>query len=242
MRIHGVVAQNLGVAIISGKYKPGEVLTGEVASSEKLSVSRTAYREAVRILAAKGLIQAKPKVGTTVNPREAWHLLDPDVLSWVFVARPRREFVLALFELRNIVEPAAAALAATRRTPADLKEMRHAIERMARFTLAKREGQQADQDFHAALLRASGNPFLASLTAGIGAAVRTTTVFKQREHPLPRDPVPDHLHIFEAIAAKDPDRAGAAMRELIFLAMQDMGLSQPARKKKKRRAALRSDK
>ena len=233
LRIHGVVARNLGVAIISGKYKPGEVLTGEVASSERLRVSRTAYREAVRILAAKGLIEAKPKAGTKVNPREAWNLLDPDVLSWAFAARPPREFVLALFELRNIVEPAAAAFAATRRTSADLQDMRIAIEQMARFTLAKREGQEADQDFHAALLRASGNPFLASLTAGIGAAVRTTTVFKQRERPLPRDPVPDHLHIFEAIAAKDSDRAGKAMRELIYLAMQDMELSRATRKRKR---------
>lgn len=104
---------------------------------------------------------------------------------------------------------------------------------MAHFTLAGLEGQEADQDFHAALLRASGNPFLASLTAGIGAAVRTTTVFKQRERPLPRDPVPDHLHIFEAIAARDSDGAGRAMRELILLAMQDMGLSQSRRKRKR---------
>ena len=167
-----------------------------------------------------------------MNPREAWHLLDPDVLSWAFVGRPRREFVLALFELRNIVEPAAAALAATRRTTANLKDMRHAIERMSHYTLAKREGLEADQDFHAALLRAAGNPFLASLTASIGAAVRTTTLFKQRHHPLPRDPVPDHLHIFEAIAARDPNRADKAMRELIILAMRDMGFLRPQQKAK----------
>ena len=120
--------------------------------------------------------------------------------------------------------------AAERRSSADLEEMRSAIERMARFTLAVPQGQEADRDFHTALLRAAGNPFIASLPAGIGAAVRTTTVFKQRERPLPRDPVPDHVHVFEAIEAKDVDRADKAMRDLIWLAMRDMGI--PRRRKK----------
>jgi DNA-binding FadR family transcriptional regulator len=230
LRLHGSIARDLGVAIISGKYRPGDLLTGEIASSERLAVSRSAYREAVRILAAKGLVEAKPKVGTKVSPREAWRILDPEVLSWAFARQPARKFLLDLFELRDIVEPAAAALAAERRSSADLEEMRSAIVRMAHFTLAVPQGQEADRDFHAALLRAAGNPFIASLTAGIGAAVRTTTVFKQRERPLPRDPIPDHRRVFEAIEAKDVHRADKAMRDLIRLAMRDMGI--PRRRKR----------
>src|SRR3569623_3291095 len=81
LRIHGTIARDLGILIVSGRYKPGEVLNGEVAASDRLHVSRTAYREAVRILSAKGLVESRPKTGTRVSEREKWHLLDPDVLS-----------------------------------------------------------------------------------------------------------------------------------------------------------------
>jgi DNA-binding FadR family transcriptional regulator len=83
-RLHGSIARELGVAIVAGRIKPGETLDTEVDSSERMSVSRTAYREAVRILAAKGLVESRPKRGTQVCPKEAWHLLDPEVLAWFF--------------------------------------------------------------------------------------------------------------------------------------------------------------
>src|SRR4029434_6113896 len=84
LRIHGTIARDLGIQIVSGRYQPGEVLDGEVAASDRLHVSRTAYREALRILAAKGLVESRPKTGTRVSPRPSWHLLDPDVLSLIF--------------------------------------------------------------------------------------------------------------------------------------------------------------
>jgi DNA-binding FadR family transcriptional regulator len=221
LRLHGMIAEDLGIAITSGKYQPGDLLTGEVASSERLEVSRTAYREAVRILAAKGLVESKPKVGTKVSARHKWHLLDPDVLAWAFANEPDLDLLESLFELRNIVESAAAELAAIRRTKEDLDAMRNGIERMSRFTLATPAGRQGDQDFHAALLRATRNPYIMSLTTGVNAAVDTTTMFKQRDRPLPRDPVPDHLRVFQAIADKDKKRAREEMSALIQLALQD---------------------
>jgi DNA-binding FadR family transcriptional regulator len=99
--------------------------------------------------------------------------------------------------------------------------MREAFERMSRHTLATPEGRQADQDFHAVLLAATGNPYIISLTTGVNAAVNTTTVFKQRERPLARDPMPDHLRVFQAIADRDPPRAKAEMSALIQLARKD---------------------
>jgi len=224
LRLHGSIARDLGVAISSGVYQPGDLLTGEIASSEKLDVSRTAYREAVRILAAKGLVESKPKVGTKVTSRNRWHLLDPDVLDWAFEGEPDLDLLESLFELRNIVESAAASLAALRRTPAQLDAMRDAIARMARFTLATPEGRQGDQDFHATLLAATGNPYIASLSTGVNAAVNTTTMFKQRNRPLPRDPVPDHMRVFEAIADRDATRAQAKMSDLVRLALADTPL------------------
>src|SRR5580693_6564703 len=114
LRLHGSIARKLGIAIVSGEYRPGDLLDGEIESSERLAVSRTAYREAVRILAAKGLVDARPKVGTRVNPRSKWHLLDPDVLDWTFASEPDLVLLDSLFELRNVVESAAAGFAAQR--------------------------------------------------------------------------------------------------------------------------------
>jgi DNA-binding FadR family transcriptional regulator len=224
-RLHGSIARKLGVAIVAGRIQPGTTLDNEIASSERMAVSRTAYREAVRILAAKGLVASRPKHGTQVCPRGAWHLLDPEVLSWFFESQPSHEFIAGLFELRLIVEPAAAALAAERRTDDDLAQLRDALQRMERYGLANAEGQSADREFHDATLAATHNPALFALSSSIGAAVRWTTIFKQRKRRLPRDPIPEHRRVFDAIAAARADAARVAMQELVALALHDTKLS-----------------
>lgn len=222
LRLHGSIARDLGVLIVSGRYRPGELLNGEIAASDRLKVSRGAYREAVRILAAKGLVESRPKVGTRVSQPESWHLFDPDVLSWIFERDPDEKLLVDLFELRDIVEPRAAALAAQRRTERHVATMARALDDMARHTLAAEAGRVADQNFHAAMLAASGNAFIVSLTRGVGAAIAWTTLFKQRKKPPPRDAIPDHVGVFEAVKARDPEAAHAAMAELVRLALSDM--------------------
>jgi DNA-binding FadR family transcriptional regulator len=236
LRLHGSIARELGVLIVTGRYRPGHILDGEVEASSQRRVSRTAYREAVCILAAKGLVHSRPRVGTRVSALEQWHLLDPDVLSWAFSGEPEPEVLHGLFELRAIVEPAAAALAAGRRSQKHLDHMRRALDAMAAHTLRVEQGRVADQEFHAALLSATGNPFIVSLTNCVTAAVNALTEFKQRISPLKRDPVPDHLRVYDAIAAKDPDGARDAMGELIRLAIGDMPASQ-----RPKRAAARAE-
>ena len=221
LRIHGTIARDLGIRIVSGRIQPGEVLDGEVEASDRLRVSRTAYREAVRILAAKGLVESRPKTGTRVSPQTNWHLLDPDVLSWIFEFEPGDDLLASLFELRKIVEPEAAALAAQRRTEAQIAAMAEALDGMAAHTLASPEGRAADQNFHAALLAASCNPFLVTLTSGVAAAVAWTTIFKQRHMPLSRDPVPDHRRVFDAVAAGNAKAAHKAMANLVDMAFLD---------------------
>lgn len=228
LRLHGTIAHELGTLIVGGHLQPGTLLDNEIEASDRLKVSRTAYREAVRILAAKGLVEARPKVGTRVSALHRWHLLDPDVLTWIFAGEPDPQLIAALFELRRIVEPQAAGLAAARRTSADLKVMERALEAMNTHSLANDAGRAADQEFHAALLSASGNPFLESLTSGIVAAVGRTTLFKQRHQPLPRDPVPDHKSVYEAIRDGKPKRAQQAMARLIELALRDTTHAQGA--------------
>jgi len=230
LRLHGTIARDLGVLIVSGRYKPGEVLNGEISASDRLHVSRGAYREAVRILAAKGLVESRPKVGTRVSPQTSWHLLDPDVLAWIFQFEPDETLLANLFELRKIIEPEAAALAAERRAQRELDIMSDSLERMGRYTLAVDEGRRADHDFHSALLRASGNIFMVSLTSGVVAAIDWTTIFKQREAPLPRDPVPDHRRVYDAIAASNPKAARQAMWTLVDLAFLDTTSSRGARR------------
>ncbi|TPG20130.1 FadR family transcriptional regulator [Sphingomonas koreensis] len=225
LRIHGTIARDLGTKIVTGRYQPGEVLNGEVAASDELHVSRTAYREALRMLAAKGLVESRPKTGTRVSDRASWHLLDPDVLSWIFEFEPEDALLASLFELRKIVEPEAAALAAERRTEAHIALMAEALDGMAQHTLASERGREADQSFHAALLDASGNPFLVTLTSGVSAAVAWTTVFKQRHSPLRRDPVPDHIRVFDAVVAGNGAAAHRAMADLVDLAFLDTARS-----------------
>jgi DNA-binding FadR family transcriptional regulator len=177
------------------------------------------------MLAAKGLVESRPKAGTRVNDRSRWNLLDPDVLAWSFEGEPSEDFIRDLFELRAIVEPAAAELAARRRNGSDLARMGHALEEMARHGLATAAGQAADQLFHHSLLQATGNAPLISLSSSIEAAVGWTTIFKQRRRKLPRDPLPDHRTLFNAVANADPDAARSAMAELLRLALEDTQLS-----------------
>ena len=228
-RVHNRIAREIGVSIVSGRLRPGHVLDNELDASSRRHVSHTSYREALRILAAKGLINCRPRRGTQVSEVSDWHLLDNDVLAWLFSETPRPEVIHGLFELRTIVEPAAAACAAARRKPDQLLEMKTALEEMALHTLHRVEGRMADKAFHAALLAATGNPFLISLTNGVTAAVDALTEYKLRLAKVERDPVPDHRRVYEAVAAQDPDAAHDAMVRLIRLAIQDM----PARQRPK---------
>jgi DNA-binding FadR family transcriptional regulator len=166
-------------------------------------------------------VESKPKTGTRISASKNWHLLDPDVLSWIFQNEPDAHLLADLFELRRIIEPEAAALAAKRRTEEQLRAMAKALEDMAAHTLAVEAGRAADQMFHSTLLDASGNAFLVSLTTGVEAAVSWSTEFKQRKSPLRRDPIPDHRKVFEAVAAQDANAAHRLMGELIDWAFID---------------------
>ncbi len=222
LRIHQAIARQLGTAILTGEYKPGDALNGEIEQALALGVSRTPYREAVRILVAKGLLESRPKAGTHVTPKERWNLLDPDVLAWMFMGKPDPVFIRDLFELRGIIEPRAAALAAERRSSEQIAAMEAALDGMRRHGLGTDEGRAADRQFHDKMLAASGNEALAALAGSVGAAVLWTTHFKQRSSKVPRDSVPEHQAVFEAIAAGAPDRAEHAMKVLIQFALDDM--------------------
>lgn len=220
-RLRGAVLQALGRAILAGDYQPGDGLPGEVVHASELGVSRGAYREAMQALIAKGLVESRPKTGTRVLPRQRWNMLDPDVLAWAFAGTPDMRLLRSLFELREAIEPFAATLAAERRSDADLRVMDQALLDMDRLTLATEAGQAADRLFHETILAASDNDALIALSSGIAAGVEWSTRFKQRRRALPRDPVPDHRLVYDAIAAGDGEEAGKRMRMLVRLAFDD---------------------
>lgn len=220
---HGI-AHDLGVAIVSGRLVPGTALLSEERYSAENGVSRGAYREALRILAAKGLIQNRLKSTTLVNDRAKWSMLDLDVLGWMFEEKPSRTFVDSIFELRGIVEPSAAGLAAVRRTDRELARMGHALEEMERYGLRDSRGRAADQAFHLLILTATRNEPLATLSNSIAAAVEWTTRFARDEHESDRDPMPDHHAVFAALAASDAKSARQAMEKLIENALSDASI------------------
>ncbi|WP_448662324.1 FadR/GntR family transcriptional regulator [Sphingomonas sp. CJ20] len=221
LRLHGTVARDLGIRIVSGVLQPGETLEGEIAASLQFNVSRTAYREAIRILSAKGLVHSRPKIGTQVSRRSAWHLLDPDVLAWMFAGEPDEKLIVSLFELRRIVEPDAARLAAIRRTDIQLARMKAGLDGVAEHGFATELGRRCDHEFHSALLEASDNDFVISLANGIADAIAITTAFKQHRRPAPHDALPGHMRVYEAIAAADPQAAHDAMAELVDTGLND---------------------
>ena len=220
-RLHGAVANLLGTAIVNGRVPVGEKLTGEVANAEALDVSRSAYREAVQVLTAKGLVASKPKDGTRVLPRSNWNMLDPMVLSWAFAEEPDAQFVRDLFELRAVVEPAVARMAAERRGDRHVETLRQCLESMKRYTLHHADGRAADRLFHETLIEATGNHAMMSLSASIAAAVRFTTQLKSRMGTVLRDAIPDHESVFLAVEARDSAAAAQAMQALVELAHED---------------------
>jgi DNA-binding FadR family transcriptional regulator len=221
-RLHQTLANDLGSDIVRGVYRPGDSLPGEIAASQNLNVSRNAYREAVRILAAKGLVESRQKAGTLVTPRTRWNLLDPDVMHWMIIDSGTPDFIGSLLELRSIVEPAAAALAAARRSDADVVLIERALNEMREHEPDSPAGEKADEQFHAAVLNAGGNELLCRLANIILVGVEFVAEYK-RERSVDRDTWPDHKLLFDAIRDQDSEGAHGAMAGLIEHARSDLG-------------------
>ncbi|WP_420145627.1 FadR/GntR family transcriptional regulator [Sphingobium sp.] len=222
--VHDRIAHDLGIAIVGGRYQPGDILPGEDRYSAEQGVSRTAYREAVRVLSAKGLVYSRTKSGTRINDRLRWNMLDLDVLAWMFEAGPTQAFLRDIFELRIVVEPAAAQFAALRRDGQDISRMGHALEGMRQFGLKTPEGRAADQNFHRQILLATRNESLITLATSVTAVVAWTTRFARDERKESRDPMPDHDAVFDAIMRGEGEEARLKMLALIRNASNDAGM------------------
>lgn len=221
---HAEVARTIGIDIIAGRYGEGAKIPGDAELTLIFGVSRPVLRESVKTLVAKGLLSTKARVGTVVRERAAWNMFDPDVLAWHLDAGINKQFLRDLAEIRLAVEPRAAALAAERRTEADLEVMRRAVARMGDEPGASSGFAEADLALHVAVASASGNPFMRSIGAVIEAALRASFVLSApvdaREHGIA---VAAHERIVETIADKDAEAAAAAMMNVIFNGLRRQG-------------------
>jgi GntR family transcriptional regulator, galactonate operon transcriptional repressor len=216
---HGDTVALLGARIVSGRVAQGEVLDLPALGSE-LDLSLTVLREAIKVLTAKGLLEARQRRGTTVLPRERWNLLDADVIRWRSEAGETSEVLRDLAEVRAAVEPEAAALAARRRDQDDLAELEAALVAM-RDAVGDDPGAAAEADlrFHRAMLRATHNEMLARMDVFIEPALflRDALVHRHRDE----DPVPSHARLLDAVRAGDAAAAADAARALLTQATAD---------------------
>ncbi|CAM8638888.1 FadR Transcriptional regulators [Comamonadaceae bacterium] len=205
-KLHGQVVQELGRRVVGGHYPADKVLPNEELLCQELTVSRTALREAVKVLAAKGLLEARPRIGTRVRTKDQWNLLDPDILAWRCATGVDADFLRHLTELREIIEPSAAALAATSRSPEQLEAIAQALRTMETATSIA-QWVQADLEFHTAVLKATNNPLLMPLAAIIGSALESLLGVTARTSDNFKQALPDHQKVFDAIRLQEPQNA-----------------------------------
>ena len=211
------VVREIGLGIVAETYPQGAILPGDVDLMERFGVSRTVLREALRTLAAKGLIQPKARIGTRVRDKAHWNLFDPDVLIWHAQIGFDPKFLDYLSEMRMALEPEAAALASRRRTPLQLQHLYGWVEKMGADDVTPESFVDADLNFHLTVAAAGGNPFLRSISTLIEVAlVALMTISSPVEEPKRlKGSVAAHRRIADAIARRDADAAREAMKGVV---------------------------
>lgn len=212
--VHESLAREIGLRIVRGDYPPGTILPNEARWSLTFGISRSAVREATKMLMAKGLLASKPRVGSWVEPRERWNLLDRDVLAWYATSPDREGFLRTVQEFRHIIEPEATALAAVRRSGEQLAEISAACREMGNAE-TRQQRTSADTRFHLAILRATGNELLIPLGVLIESALGHLFDFVSREDASLRHAQTLHEAIEKSVRLQRPDAARKATRNLL---------------------------
>ncbi|MEV0220685.1 FadR/GntR family transcriptional regulator [Streptomyces sp. NPDC050704] len=214
--LHGQLVQQLGQMIVSGDLGADRPLVPEEIG-QRFEVSRTVVRESLRVLEAKGLVSARPNVGTRVRPVSDWNLLDPDIIQWRAFGPQRDDQRRELSELRWTIEPLAARLAAghghgkARHELADrVAGMGHAVGQGDAIAFSR-----ADAEFHALLIQMAGNRVLEHLSKIVAAALQDSDDLPSGCTPGNRASPAQHAQIVDALATGNGAAAEAAMRQLL---------------------------
>lgn len=217
--LHRRVLRDLGQRIVFCEFSAGSPLPPQEECCALLGVSRSVLREALRVLAAKGFVDARPKAGTYVRPREAWNFLDLDVLEWRLGTSEADRVIDQLYELRQMVEPLAASLAASLAKLADFQRMGQAYDAMVAAGDDERI-VEPDLIFHRAIIAASGN----ELFGALGRVVESALLVSFRigsGNPQGQDrSLEMHKAILDAIVERDAAVARLAMQNLIDYSRQ----------------------
>jgi DNA-binding FadR family transcriptional regulator len=231
---HDQIATILGTEILRGIHRPGDNMPPEPELIARFQVSRTVIREVMKTLAAKGFVVSRTRIGTRVRDPVHWNFFDVDVLVWRVRVGLDDDFMRSLAEVRRALEPAAAALAAQRRTPTDITHLREYLREMSRSGHSRQSFAEADLDFHLAIAIASKNPLLRSMASVIEAALaapfsHSSPIDDARDHAIT---VNSHAAVLEAIEARDEQAAAAAMLKVI-----DIGVRRIDAMRKKQRGS-----
>lgn len=231
--LHAQVAREIGLQILEGKLPPGAVLPNEAELGVRLGVSRTALREAVKVLAAKGLVEVRRKTGTRVRPQHDWNALDPDVLNWLFSGKGFAVGIPDLLELRLIIEPAGARLAAERATAENLAEIETALNGMETSIEDSVTSVESDLQFHLAILEATHNKFMRPFGALIQEALRASFKLTNKDRLAFEKSLRRHRDVCEAIRNGDPEAAEVAMKIVLNRTSEDIERSLPKKGRRK---------
>lgn len=227
------VLHQLGRDICSGRFRPGQVLPSEPELCARFGFSRIVIREAIKSLAAKGLLEVRRRVGTLVLEPTRWNLFDPDVIAWrseSFEVDPTMS--RDLVELRRVVEPAAVRLAAQRAGDDARRALRAAYMAMERAVAGKGNYVKADLAFHAIILSACGNQYLRQMQEAMSAMLQSSFRIVAEKPGGPASSLPLHEAVCVAIEQGDADAAERAALVLIGEAETDLFDRLRARKAK----------
>jgi GntR family transcriptional regulator, galactonate operon transcriptional repressor len=220
------ITEYLAKRIISGEYKHNDILPSEITFAAALGVSRTMVRDILKSLETKGLIARKTNIGTRIRGIHSWNLLDAEILEWSQGILTQKRFLLSLMELRLIIEPQAAALAAVRANDSDILKIRANLERM---TCINNIGKisintEADIDFHKSIIRACGNLFLSQFGSAITGALHHTIYLSNKIRIDHEASIECHQQVLDAIENRDPNKAYSGMCCVLNNAISDLDL------------------
>ncbi|WP_307214672.1 FadR/GntR family transcriptional regulator [Microbacterium sp. SORGH_AS_0888] len=225
--VHEVLVERLGAAIVHGEHAPGaRLITAELGSDS--GASRSAAREAVRVLESLGLVRVRRRSGVEVRPASEWNVYAPEVIRWRLGGPDRLRQLHELSQLRGAIEPLAARLAASEASEEQRRELTEAVAQMRRNAHAADQQAYLDADirFHRTLLAASGNPMLAALDEVVASVLVGRTQHALMPHDADSEAVRLHRDVAFAVAGGDGDAAATAMAQIVSeadLAVQVMG-------------------
>lgn len=218
------LARELGQQIVAGVLAPGTVLS-EKMFGDRRSVSRTSFREAIKVLEGKGLVRARQNTGTLTTARDVWNMLDPEVLAWRIGAGGVSEFIRDFLEFRRSVEPAAAEAAARRGDRALIADIRDAFERMRELESGDPFGDryvEADVDFHKALFVSSGNEFFSALGRILEIPLYLSFTLHSELNVGPSHRSDLHERVLVSIEQGDEAAARSSVTALLFGVEEDV--------------------